>query len=180
MLPFILILSEEDESFLIEIYTEYYPLFKWIAINIVHDDTLADDLVQDSIVRLISNLTKIKKTGNPVSYCAKTVHRTCINYIQKKQRRHHILSKQKVIDATSHDLSLEDNAETKDDVLFLFNELDDRDWLLLYHKYMMDCDNTEIGKVLGIKPRSVSTYLTRAKQRAKELLTKRGNRGDEE
>lgn len=180
MLSFLLLLNEEDESFLIEMYTDHYSLFKWIAVSIVHDENLADDLVQDSIVRLIKHLPKIKKTENPVSYCAKTVQRTCLNYIQKKQRRKHILSKQQVIGVTYHDTSLEDNAEKKDEVFVLYNRLEDKDWLLLYYKYVMDFDNTEIGRLLGIKPRSVSTYLTRAKKRAQEILTSRGNRGENE
>lgn len=63
MIPIIImtIENDDDREFMIQLYLKYNTLMFSKAKQIVHDDFIAEDMVQEMLANLIDNIEKIRK-----------------------------------------------------------------------------------------------------------------------
>ena len=174
-----LILSKEDDELIVHIYTEYNPLLKCMARKIVGNDFTADDMVQDTIIKLMSHLPTLQKLEQKalVSYCVRTVESVSFDYLYDVSRRKRSQRSQEEcyrIPALLPDELLERD-EIADHVKTMLSELSQLDRHLLIYKYFMCFSHKQIGYLLGIEPKYISTYVKRARDRAKRILKKKGD-----
>lgn len=169
-----LLLPNENNKLLIQIYTGYYPLLKYMAHRIVNDSFTADDMVHEAILKLIRYLPKLQKLERKalMAYCVRTVESVCISYIRKESRRKIVLNDQ-TIEFLPEELIEKD--EIKEKVNNVLSELSQLDRHLLIYKYVMGYSHKEIGCLLGIEPKYISTYIKRARDRAKRILIEKGD-----
>lgn len=148
---------------------------KYMAFKLVHDGYIADDMVQDAFVRLIDCLpTVVKLNENKLAtYCVRTVESACIDYIRKENSRRKYAAKPHVPKYSPEELIEQD--EIREVVNSMLAKMSQLDRHLLEYKYFMGYRYKEIGRLLGIEPRYIGTYIQRARDRAKRLL---GGRGD--
>ena len=170
----LLLLSEEEDKLLIQIYRGYYPLLKHMARGIVNDSFTADDMVHEAILKLIRYLPNLQKLERKalMAYCVRTVESVCISYIRKESRRKIVLNDQ-TIEFLPEELIEKD--EIKEKVNNVLSELSQLDRHLLIYKYIMGYSHKEIGCLLGIEPKYISTYIKRARDRAKRILMEKGD-----
>lgn len=67
------------------IYNQTYSTAKGIALSIVHNEHDAEDLIQDSYVKLLKNLPQLINCSRFQSYFNKIVANTCKDYQKKKK-----------------------------------------------------------------------------------------------
>lgn len=87
-----LIETQEDKSKFEQLYIEYKRLMKYVALDILKNDSLAEDAVHDAFLRIINSLDKIEDV-----YCHKTktfvvivIKSAAIDIVRKVKRRRHM------------------------------------------------------------------------------------------
>ena len=185
MLPAIILAIENDDDreFMTALYIELYPLMKATSVKIVKDDSVAEDMIHNTVAMLIRNLGTIRdyERKRLVSYIKKAVQNNSINYYNK-----HIKEGGKTFYGFDDDLaeSIPDHSDSPTDKFELSEEyeelgrtmklLPEKEREILYLKYNMELDDPKIGDIMSIKKESVRQYLTRARRNAKKLLSKEG------
>jgi RNA polymerase sigma-70 factor (ECF subfamily) len=173
--------DENDREFMLNLYTKYYPLMRQKAYSIVKNYYYTDDLIQDAIVKLIPKIRLLRSLSSYklTSYIVHTIKHVCFDFIRKEKRhkRYTFLGMTDDVAGKIPDLIVETEAG------YLFKEkfreleqamllLSDRDQNLLFYKYNMYLNDTEIGKLLGIRSGHVRQYISRSRQRLLKTMVK--------
>jgi len=182
MIPMIIMAMEDDDdrTFMINLYERYYPLMYSRARAIVRDEMTAEDMVQDTVVKLIRNIKKVRALGSPVlpSYLVICIKRTCLDYLRHKKvadahtgesmddESLHAEYEDKTMDIEADVLLKLGIEEVKEAFIRLPEQLQD----ILEYKYLLELDDEEIAKTLGIKKDSVRKYVSRARRATYDLL----------
>lgn len=170
------VLSDSDNDLIVHIYTYYNPLLHHMARRIVRDEYIAEDMVQEAIIRLMDHLPTLKVLEQKalVSYCVRTIESVCFKYLYKASRRKRSEEEISRVPEFLPDELLERD-EIAGHVKTTLAELSHLDRHLLIYKYFMDLSYKQIGQMLGIEPKYIGTYIKRARDRAGRILKKKGD-----
>ena len=179
MIP-LCILAIEDESertFMTHLYQQYHRLMYQQIIQIVHDPGAAEDLMQETILKLIDKIDelKAKEPAKLVNYIISACKNRARNYI-RDHSRHQDFSIDEYLDVPdlkSGGREIEARLIRNDDLRCLVNvwsQLDERSRYILESYYILERPMSEIAQDLGIKPDSARMALTRARRAAYQLI----------
>jgi RNA polymerase sigma-70 factor (ECF subfamily) len=177
--------SEEDKAFMLNLYKNYYALVRKTVYNITRDKHQAEDLANDTFIKLIDKISSIRtlESCSLAAYVVYTSRSVAINFIKRRDVQQKHLYFGEDADLAEKIPSLTDNIieerivhqeeinELKDAIL----KLPEKQKELLYFKYILELHDREIANILNIAPGSVRQYLTRARREAKELIEKEMN-----
>ncbi len=173
--------GDEDKVFMMNLYQEYYGLVKKTVYNITRDADHAEDLTNDTFIRLIEKISVIRtlESCKLAAYIVYTARSVAINFIKHLdvQKKHTYYGKDMDLAERIPELAniLDERIIHQEEITELRNailELPVQQKDVLYLKYILDLNDAEIAGILGIAPDSVRQYLTRARRNAKELLDK--------
>lgn len=170
--------SADDSTYVQMFYKAYHKLLYREARKYLNSTEDIDDIVQDSVVKLIENLDTIRSLSpnRQVSYAVTVTRNLAINLlIRQKRITLESLDELEPYVKDSNDLEAQIGHHEK---LQLFHTV----WkqmptdirLLLEQKYILGQADAEIAADLGIRPESVRMRLTRAKRIAAKELLKNG------
>lgn len=127
----------------------------------------AEDVVQDVFVRLISSGTEIER-GSEKAYLLRAAVNRCRDLWRSAWFRHAVLGSP-ALELTPDPRDITDAAE-KAEIMTAINRLkpDYREVILLY--YYQGCGIEQTAAILGVPSGTVSSRLTRARQKLKEIL----------
>lgn len=175
--------NESEQEFIEKIYSQYKYIMLKTARQYESDPDIVDDLIQDSLVKLIkkTSLLMSLERCSLVSYIVYTVKNTAINHLRHRSViRQHISEQESQEDA----YRVDDKARSVEDLLIssiqaeelrsVLARLPERDQILLQGKYQLYLSDEELAKTLNCKPDSVRMMLTRARRHALDLLEKEG------
>jgi|HigsolmetaGSP11D_1036233.scaffolds.fasta_scaffold04662_5 RNA polymerase sigma-70 factor (ECF subfamily) len=177
--------NEDDCEYISMLYRQYYPVMKKHAYIMTRDANAVEDLVQDTMMRLISKISLLRSLNDykRASYIIYTLKHVCVDYIRKKTRRSqrrltavadHILTQiPDIRSATEEAFVKHEEIRNLNQVLFCLSE---RDRNLLYYRYILDLKDQEISKLLDIPAQHVRQYVARAKLRALGIYSRRNER----
>lgn len=177
MLSFQLILqTAEERSFMESVLDEYGPLMYSTARRFVDEDEAAEDVVQESFVRLIRHIRRIMGLPrcNLAGYVVNTVKNTARNHLRAEQvRRKHTdeWAQEDIAESGKAECSAEwvlVRGEERTDFYAIWQTLPEADRTILEKKYILGESNEEIAEELGCRTDSVRMKLTRARRRAME------------
>lgn len=184
MLSFVLpmLATVEDRDFVTAIYGEFRTLMLATARRYVPDRGAAEDVVQDSLVKLIRHADLLQRMNRCTlaSYIVSTVRNTAIDRLRgdAAERRYLLpLELEKLCLTPSPEESVEETAQKREDLermRTVWPRLEEEQRLLLEGKYLLDQTDTELASRLGCKQDSVRMKLTRARRRVLELLREGG------
>ena len=177
--------SEEDKAFMLNLYKNYYALVRKTVYNITRDKHQAEDLANDTFIKLIDKISSIRtlESCSLAAYVVYTSRSVAINFIKRRDVQQKHLYFGEDADLAEKIPSLTDNIieerivhqeeinELKDAIL----KLPEKQKELLYFKYILELHDREIANILNIAPGSVRQYLTRARREAKEIMEKEMN-----
>ena len=177
--------SEEDKAFMLNLYKNYYALVRKTVYNITRDKHQAEDLANDTFIKLIDKISSIRtlESCSLAAYVVYTSRSVAINFIKRRDVQQKHLYFGEDADLAEKIPSLTDNIieerivhqeeinELKDAIL----KLPEKQKELLYFKYILELHGREIANILNIAPDSVRQYLTRARREAKEIMEKEMN-----
>ncbi len=175
MIPIIILAIEDDSDreLMIDIYTDLRPLMKATAFQIVKDNGIAEDMVHDTIVKLIDRLDSIRdyERQRLVAYITKAVKNNSLEYCRRKMaEQKHSSFEDAAATAIPEDSPVEafELSEEYESLGRALKLLPERERMLLHLKYDLGYDDEVSGQIMGINKDSVRQYLTRARRLAKE------------
>lgn len=165
----------EEHQFMEQLYKSYEHLMYATAIKYTSNRQIAEDVVQDSVERLICRV----KTLIPMERCilagyvVSTVKNVSINYLKAAQTKKRSYNVEDNLDEIcSKDLPLDELmalSEQTDCLLKIWPSLSADDQLLLEGKYILGYSDVELANQVHCKASSIRMKLTRARKRALKL-----------
>ena len=173
--------NDTDQEFILWLYQEFYRLMFYTAQKYVADQKQQEDIVQESLRKLIEKTSLLRRFQRPIlaSYIVSTVRNTSIDYLKMWQEEKDRLVN--LDDLTSQEVR---NSQSIDETLILqeemehlkkvWSKLDTETRMVLEGKYILGYDNKKLSQLLRCQPSSVRMRLTRARRKALELMRREG------
>lgn len=173
--------NDTDQEFILWLYQEFYRLMFYTAQKYVADQKQQEDIVQESLRKLIEKTSLLRRFQRPIlaSYIVSIVRNTSIDYLKMWQEEKDRLVN--LDDLTSQEVR---NSQSIDETLILqeemehlkkvWSKLDTETRMVLEGKYILGYDNKKLSQLLRCQPSSVRMRLTRARRKALELMRKEG------
>ena len=135
----------------------------------------AEEVAQDIFVKAYRSLSDFRGAAKFSTWLYTIVNTTCITFLRKKRLRTHSLDDEKVFEvADSVDSGFRANQVEQKSKLNMVNNAiamlssDDAEIITLFYKAEQSLE--EIGKILGLNPKTAKVRLHRARQRLKEKM----------
>lgn len=180
MIPYIILAIENDSDrdFMSQLYVTYEKLMYSEVGKIAHDPWATEDIVQDTLVKLIDKIGLLRQLPSKklINYIISASKNTAFNYLKRKENRD-ILAFDEIELQSKTETPLDRGPEVK--IVFeedlrqlsrIWGKLDERSKYLLEGRYILGKTSAEMAEDLGIKPDSIRMALTRARQTAYKYI----------
>ncbi|MDU5145408.1 MAG: sigma-70 family RNA polymerase sigma factor [Paenibacillus dendritiformis] len=158
------------------IYQDIYFLFR--------NHNLAEDVVQESFLKVIDKAPKLKDTTNIKSWIKTVARNTAYDFFKKNKKYHHISDSKLVmvmeVASTVTDVADQVEEQIRDEMLHeALNQLNTkyRDVLFLY--YIENKSHKEIAKELDISEQATAQLLVRARKKLVHYFSRKWVDDDE-
>lgn len=179
MIPVILTTIDDatDQAFMLQLYNTYQRLMMATALEYAKDTVMAEDIVHDSIIRLMGKIHVMRplETNALAGYIATTVRNTAIDRMRREAvilRHSADMPSEGVPDAELTLDELMEISEHRDRLLAIWPKLSEDDRLVLEGKYILGYTDRELAEMLGCREVTVRVKLTRARKKCSQLLGK--------
>jgi len=156
-----------------EIHDQYYPRVKGFILGLVRNESLADDLVQETFIRIQQNQDRLRDPSKMSSWIFRIAYNLCQDHFRK--RKESSLDENGIKGKTddSEEVGIEKEMEQRqmgqcvqDKINLLPEPL--RAVIILFDT--MDLSHQEIAESLGITVENVKVRLLRARKKLKAIL----------
>lgn len=167
--------NEDDRAFMVRLYVDYRWLMYKVALSVVREPQLAEDMVSQTLCEMIDNLEKIRAVDccKLRGYIVSFVRNVSVDFVRKRDRQ----GKYFFLTGEEAEVAAEDYVDENlirmaeiDALKRGFARLSENDRLLLTMKYFDGLSDEEIAARLGVAKASVRTYLMRARNRLCQRL----------
>lgn len=176
MLPYVILAieNESDRDFMARLYTDYRLLMFSSIKKIINDQDVAEDLIQDVLVKLIEKIDLLRDFEHKrlAAYIVTACKNHARNYIRALHSRD-IASFDDLPAEPPSETVMEDVVISKmllEQLLARWGELPENVQELLERKYILFQTDEEIALAMGGKPSSIRMKLTRARKAALAML----------
>jgi RNA polymerase sigma-70 factor (ECF subfamily) len=156
-----------------EIHDQYYPRVRGFILGLVRDESLADDLVQETFIRIQQNQGRLRDPSKLSSWIFRIAYNLCQDHFRKRKEPSLDENGIKQKTADSEEVGIEKKMEqhqmgecVQDKVNLLPEPL--RAVIILFDT--MDLSHQEIAESLGITVENVKVRLHRARRKLKAIL----------
>ncbi len=170
--------SVDDRAFMAQLYEDFWRLMFSAASGYCDQPADREDLVQESLIRLIGHVDTLRTLSRPAmaSYIVVTVKNTCFTKLAREKRvfpecvswEEHIQTEEKAGENFAPELI--DRLDQAAQVERLWQKVTPEERFLLECRCLLDYSDKELAKYLNCKPASVRMKLTRARRKAAALL----------
>lgn len=165
--------TEEDK--LTSLYTTYAHTLWYVAIGYLKDNQLAEDMVQDTFIKVSEHLNCIEDINSKMTkyYLITIIRHKCIDLIRKKNRTQETLydtQENYCAEIDNMPLNKVIRQETFNEVKDIIKKLDDNYRIPLSLRYLHGLTNSEISGLLDISVNLVAVRINRAKKMVKHRL----------
>ena len=172
------VVSEESEMEFWEIYDQYYAKVRRFILALVKDPWTADDLIQETFLRVQQNLGTLKNPSKLSSWIFRIAYNLCQDHFRqgKAGRRKESTSLEQtegLEEAFIQEGFIQKELEQREMGRCVQNQIDLlpeplRAVLVLFE--IMECSHREIADILGITAENVKVRLHRARKKLKPIL----------
>lgn len=171
-----------DREFIQNLYVDNEKLFFAVALKIVPGLQEAEDVVQESLLKLIGKVATLQKLEccALTTYIVFTVRNTAFNHM-KKLKRHWTKSEEfdevMLDEKIQSGLSLDELmiiAENREKLVNAWDCVPDTDRILLEGRYLLGMSDAELAQIFHCKPSSIRMKMFRARKSALNVITKKG------
>ena len=142
-----------------EVYYYYSRLVKHVSFEILHDNDLADDIVNETFIKLLEK-GKVDNDSNFVAYMCAIAKNLSLNMIKERNR----------YESLNEDIAMSTD-EKKDDILdILKGKLDEDEYNILVMRAVLEYPFNDIALVYKATASSMRGIYFRAKKKAQKLL----------
>lgn len=146
------------------IYVEYYQRLLKIAVRIVRNQQLAEDLVHNTFEALLRDAEKVRGRRNIWGWLVKTLTNKAMNEINKACNKREVSLEPKHMPAAN------DPYEPDDFLSVMPPGLSQEERKLLYLRFEMGLSHAEIAEEMGCSEAASKMRLTRARTHCQELI----------
>ncbi|MET3019928.1 RNA polymerase sigma factor [Flavobacterium hydatis] len=155
----------------------YKDLIFTLAIKMVKNREIAEEVSQDTFIKIFNSLNKFKGDSKFSTWIYKIAYNTCLDYLKKnkKEENHVVIDELKghLIKTTDNALSDLEDQERKQDIQNCLNLLPSEESFLLTLFYFEDQNLNEIGKIMDISANNVKIKLFRSRKKLAVILKER-------
>lgn len=171
--------NDSDKEFMLDIYHRYNTLIRKTIYKLIKNPKDLEDLTNETFIKLIEKISTIRDFSchKLTAYIVYTSKSIAIDFIKHRD----VLNKH-TFSGGENDLSekLEDQSAEFEDKLIqqidverlcqAIHMLSEQQMNILHYKYLLDMNDAEIAKAIGISQSSVQQYLKRARTAARKLI----------
>jgi len=165
----------DTETFKKEFLPHHQKLYR-IAYRIVQDTGCAEDMVQDTFIKLWNSRNNMDNVNNTEAYAIIILRNTCLDYLRKTKLDYHPAYDIDIPET----MSLSKQIEIKDEtslIVGLINKLPDKQRLVMI-KHSEGYSDDEIGEITGLSPGNIRVILSRTKKIIREQFLKLSKDGN--
>lgn len=168
--------QEGDTEAFGRIVERYQQVAYRAAYLVLRDETAAEEVAQDGLVRAYRNLHRFRR-GEPFRpWLLRIVGNLARNELRARGRRRGLLGRLLGGEEPTPDpgpaLTLE-RGERAEALLAAIGHLSPEDQAVLHLRYYLDLPEREIAEVIGQRPGTVKSRLSRAKERLRVVIEQR-------
>lgn len=174
--------NEDDEQYILNLYQEYSPIMRQAISDLLGNDSEIDDVVNEVFIKLLKKVEILRNLSlkQLITYLVYTGKHTAIDFLKHRDIRNKHLF---LADGLDHKLyhfntpeeqylHVEEINELSEALAALPVEKQD----LLISRYYLDLSVKELAGILNIQEDSVRKKIQRAKDEARAILKKRGEK----
>jgi RNA polymerase sigma-70 factor, ECF subfamily len=156
-----------------EIYDQYYSRVKRVIRGLVRDEWLADDLTQETFVRVQNHLSDLKDPAKLSSWIFRIAYNLCQDHFREAGKSVIVDNAEEqemeILDEDSVQKEFEQH-QMSQCVQIEIDRLPEPLRTVLFLSDVMEFSQREIAEVVGITVENVKVRLHRARKKLKELL----------
>ncbi len=156
-----------------ELYSTYKNVMYHTAYAILEDKTLSEDVVHETMVRIIKHFEKIKEINSPMTYRFLVIisRNIALNIYNKRKKEVYTDDIEEFETGTDFMLpeKLVIDRESYNEISGLIQSLPENLSVVIFLKYTHDCTNKEISELLNLSEDNVRQRLHRAKLILKKI-----------
>ena len=169
--------DESDRTYMEWIFQTYHRLMYDYIMEVLHDSWQADDVMQESVVKLIHKIDVLRRFSESKrrNYIITTAKNTAISYLRRESIRKGIAYDDWAKDCIGTQSEEDPEAlvlrqEEMEALQLIWDDLDERSRYLLSSRYILEQSFEEMARELGVTAGSARMLLTRAKRAALALI----------
>lgn len=124
-------LKQRKKSAFDIVYYQYYRLVYYAALEIVKDENVAQDVMQDTFIRLMDDIDSYEENGHFKQYLMMITKNCALNAYQKRKRNKETLS-------IPFDASYQEDYSKYETIVTLNNLLDKEEANIVYRKVILE------------------------------------------
>lgn len=176
ILPTVILAMPEgdDRAYMEWLYKQHHRLMFSIAWKAARDRALIDDIVSESCLALIRNVSTLRtlERGQLRAYIVSTVKNTTLNLACKQQRLDaHVASEE--VQAVADDCDVAKQVELEAELECVWNaimQLPEKERQIMRMKYLMNMLDDDIAQAVGLSESSIRKYIGRAREHIKAIV----------
>ncbi|MCF8272485.1 MAG: sigma-70 family RNA polymerase sigma factor [Flavobacteriaceae bacterium] len=155
----------------------YKDLVFSLALKMVKNREEAEEIAQDTFVKVFKSLSKFKGDSKFSTWIYKVTYNTCLDRLKKNKREQHVVSIDEFnlnqIKSLDNALDLMEAEERNKTIQDCINLLPSDDAFLLTLFYFDEQSLEEIAKVVDLTPNNVKVKLFRSRKKLATILKER-------
>lgn len=171
----------DDREFLTDLFLSYQRLMFSVAGEYVSGWDEREEIVQNSLVKIVEQVSRLRsmEKAAALAYTIVIVRHMALNHLRHGTvvQKHTVLAEFDELDPADQTPAAEEaliRIERLDALRRIWPKLRESDRYLLQARYFAELSDSEIAEVVGCKPDSVRSKLSRARARAREAMRKEG------
>lgn len=154
-----------------KVFLPYHQKLYRVAYRIVQDAANAEDIVQDTFIKLWNKKDELDNIDNTEGFAIIILRNTCLDYLRKTKNDYHTSYEADIPETVSlsAQIELRDNAHY---VKTLINKLPEQQRQVIMLKHWDGYSDEEIEEMTGLSPGNIRVILSRARKTIKEQYSK--------
>jgi RNA polymerase sigma factor (sigma-70 family) len=170
-------ISNGNSEAFVQLMKKYQDLVYGMSLKMVKDRSVAEDLTQETWMRVIKKADQYSPVGSVKSWILQIQRNLTIDYFRanKKWAKNEDIDDVELIDDTESIDDIISNLEQRSDFDVVFSKLEGRDKIILTLVIVEELSYSEISRELNLSIGNIKTIVFRAKKELKaNLLLNRG------
>jgi RNA polymerase sigma factor (sigma-70 family) len=156
------------------LYDTYSRLLLGVCLRYARDKAEAEDILQDSFLKIFFNIQEFKGSGSFIGWLRKVTVNTAITHYHKNLKFRYHMEIEEFESVETGVISFEEDFYTSDELFKVLNELP-AGYRMIFNLYAVEgYKHKEIAEMLGIDTNTSKSQYSRAKAVIRDKLEKLG------
>jgi len=154
-----------------ELVDKYAPLLMGICLRYMNNEFDANDVLQESFIRIFKNIGNYKSNGSFEGWISKITVRSALIALRKRKSGIRFLEQVSNNEEKTYEAEIEVNLN-EEDILLMIQKLPEHYRIIFNMSVIEGYNHAEIAKLLNIPEGTSRTKLTRARKKLQEIYLK--------